>query len=134
DARLIAYEADLGDGTAIYVQGWGVAGPLGDPLRVSAPGAKAPVWARKGRTLFFITSKSRIEAATITTSPRLAASITATPWDLVRLEIADNLYDMLPDGRLLGIRAGYGERGPSGFQLQHGLVSAIPMKTKDAER
>ena len=134
DAKLLAYEAGPRGAASIFVQEWSSDGPRGDPVRVSEAGSSAPVWGKGGATLFYVTPGAKIAAVTITKSRTLSVSAASTAWDMTSLEIAGQLYDVSPDGRLLGIRIGFGERGPSGFQLTPGYVAAIPMKLSAADQ
>ncbi|HEY3157230.1 MAG TPA: hypothetical protein VGK76_11490 [Candidatus Eisenbacteria bacterium] len=118
DGRSIAFVSDETGRREVYVCGWGSNAPAGDPLVVSESGGEHPRWSRDGRRLYYRTPQNKILSVSIATKPELTASAPSFAWDLDALRIAaDNLFDILPDGSLLGIQKAESEDEITRFDI-----------------
>jgi serine/threonine-protein kinase len=104
DARWLAYQSDETGEWEIYVR------PFPDvdagKWQVSSGGALEPKWARDGRTLFFRSRSSLMEAA-VSTTPSFAVERPKAVLDLegYMIPVTLNTFDVSADGqRFLMIR------------------------------
>jgi len=114
DGRWVAYqsaEAGQGEGTT-YVQPFP---PTGTKYQI-APGGR-PAWSRSGAELFYIPGPTQFMAVTVRTQPSFAFSNpVAVPRGFGTADPANQRpYDVMPDGRFVGIGvAGQTQRASPG--------------------
>jgi Tol biopolymer transport system component len=98
DGRWVAYLSNESGRQEVYVRGF--PGPEGK-WQISTEGAAAPVWARNGRELFYVTTNEKLMVVDISTEPTFKAG---TPRVLLegpflwRLNLGQN-YSVSPDGQ-----------------------------------
>ncbi len=134
DGRWVAYAADETGKSEVYVCGYGPNGATGDPLLVSSGGGQWPLWSRDGKRLYYATLQSKMMTVTIVTQPRLTASGPSPAWDLEKLRIAGSFFDILPDGRLVGIQRGVGEDETTRFEVVLDFPRELDHRLKSARR
>jgi serine/threonine-protein kinase len=117
DGKWITYQSDETGKPEVYVCAWAGQGIAGEPTLVSVDGGENPRWGPDGRRLYYVSNQEKLMSVTITTTPQLKASVPVEAWDLAALGVADNLFDILPDGRLLAIQKGEGEGEITRFDL-----------------
>jgi len=99
DGHLVAYLSDESGGNVldVFVRGF----PQGEKIQISTGGGVDHAWSPDGRELFFVDSKRRLMAVSVTATPRLRAS---RPRAQFVVPFRPNLrgrardYDVLPDG------------------------------------
>jgi serine/threonine-protein kinase len=119
DGRLIAFiSADAGQPqTEVYVSMLGTDGVLGPPVMVSRKGGAAPAaWAGDSRRLFYWRG-DKLMLATVETKPGLSASTPVVVQNFKKLGVVALEWDILPDGRLIGIQKGQGEDDITKFHV-----------------
>ena len=109
DNGLIAYLSDESGRNQIHVQAWNGTSPVGESVPVGIPDAQFPMWSRDGKRLLALDAAGRCLETVITRTPRLSASPPRVLWNVRDLKLSPQLYSMLPDGRVLGIRQGEAE-------------------------
>jgi eukaryotic-like serine/threonine-protein kinase len=94
DGRFLAYTSNESGRTEIYVARFP---EMSNRIAVSSGGGSRPLWRGDGRELFFVTSGSRLMAASVTPS---GASATVGPAaTLFEVPLFGGLYAPGPDGR-----------------------------------
>jgi hypothetical protein len=78
-------------------------------------------------------------SVTISTTPRLSASVPALAWDLLALRIGANtpgssLFDILPDGRLVAVQQGEEEQAVTQVQLALHFDEMVKKKLRTAAK
>jgi len=107
DGHWIAYNSAESGRNEVYVQPF--PGP-GGKWQVSTDGGSAPVWARNGRELFYLTA-TKLMSVNVTTQPNFSASTPKVVADIPpgvpgRPGRSSGVYDVSPDGqRLLFVKA-----------------------------
>jgi serine/threonine-protein kinase len=135
DGRSIAFVSDETGRREVYVCGWGSNAPAGDPLVVSEGGGEHPRWSRDGRRLYYRTPQNKIMSVSIATKPQLTASAPSLAWDLDAFRIAgDNLFDILPDGSLLGIQKAASEDEITRFDITLNFFEELKQRFAAAEK
>jgi Tol biopolymer transport system component len=135
DGRSIAFVSDETGRREVYVCGWGSNAPAGDPLVVSEGGGEHPRWSRDGRRLYYRTPQNKILSVSIATKPELNASAPSLAWDLDAFRIAaDNLFDILPDGSLLGIQKAENEDEITRFDITLNFFEELKQRFAAAKR
>ena len=114
--------------------GWGSNAPAGDPLVVSEGGGEHPLWSRDGRRLYYRTPQNKIMSVSIATKPELTASVPSVAWDLDALRIADPLFDILPDGKLLGIQKAENEDEITRFDITLNFFEELKQRFAAAKK
>ena len=90
------------------------------------------MWSRAGR-LYYITPQNKILSVAVTRSPELKASAPKREWDLDALQISD-LFDLLPDGQLIGIRKGEGENEITSFDITLNFFDELKRRMAAAKK
>jgi serine/threonine-protein kinase len=108
DGRYVAFVSEEAGQSDVYVAPLLPGPAIGPALQVTSGGAWWPVWSEDSRQLFFGQAPGRLMTAKIeATTPSLRVSTPVQVHDLRRLRI--DLWDVLPNGRFLGIRRSVGE-------------------------
>jgi hypothetical protein len=95
----------------------GTDGVLGPPVMVSRKGGAAPAaWAGDSRRLFYWRG-DKLMLATVETKPGLSASTPVVVQNFKKLGVVALEWDILPDGRLIGIQKGQGEDDITKFHV-----------------
>ena len=120
DGRWLAYVSSESGQSEVYAQAF--PGP-GGKWQISNGGGEYPVWARKGRELFYY-SGSRLMSVTITTRPAFAASspqflLEGRPGTLAAS--VTSLYDVGPDEQKFIMARGTGPE--SGSMQMHVVIN-----------
>jgi len=134
DGQSIAFVSDETGRREVYVCGWGSNAPAGDPLVVSEGGGEHPLWSRDGRRLYYRTPQNKIMSVSIATKPELTASVPSVAWDLDALRIADPLFDILPDGKLLGIQKAENEDEITRFDITLNFFEELKQRFAAAKK
>jgi hypothetical protein len=111
DGRLLAFRSDESDRDEVYVARFNRDGTIGRAVKVSK-GAWGPLAWADSRRLFYGNAPDVVMMVTLQTTPELKASDPVLAYDLRKLGVAGgrgNQWDILPDGRLIGIVMGPGE-------------------------
>jgi len=137
DERLVAYMSTETGSGEVYVMPWAQGAPAGQPIQVSRGGGQVPIWSRDGK--LFYSKQGKLMSVTISTTPRLSASVPALAWDLMALRIAPNapgasLFDILPDGRLLAVQQGEEERAVTQIQMVLHFDELVKQKLRAAAK
>ena len=66
-------------------------------------------WAADSRRLFFYGGNDKVMSVTIETTSTVSASAPVVAYDLKKLRVNSEQWDILPDGRLLAIQRGEGD-------------------------
>ena len=117
DGRSIAFVSDETGRREVYVCEWGSNAPVGNPLAVSEGGGEQPRWSRDGRRLYYVMPQNKMVSVSIIRKPELSVSAPSLAWDLDALRIANPLFAILPDGRLLGIQKAENEDEITRFDI-----------------
>ena len=111
DGRWLAYQSDETGRIEVFIRPF----PNTDEgkWQVTSGGGTAPLWARNGRELFYLSSDNFMTAVSVTTSPTVSLGDPSPLFPLSRgmLSIATWYYtpwDVGPDGRFIMVR-GVGE-------------------------
>ena len=104
DRRWLAYTSDATGRREIWVRGYPESGA---PLRVSHDGGDEPVWARDGRTLYYLDGRTMMAAAVVETTNafELEAPVRLFDGDF-RIYERPPSYDVAADGRFVTTRSG----------------------------
>ena len=112
DGRWVAYQ--IGEKTEVegttYVQPFP---PTGTKYEIARGGR--PLWSRDGKELFFVPGPGRFMAVSVRTAPSFTfTSPVAVPRGFgMALPGAPRTFDMMPDGRIVGIGAPQSGSGPA---------------------
>jgi Tol biopolymer transport system component len=117
DGKLVAFSSDESGRDEVYVASYGADGTLGPPTMVSSGGGVQPAWANGGRRLFYYNDPNRVMSVDISVTGRLTASAPAEAYDLKKLRVNPNEWDVMPDGRLFAIQKGEGEGDLTDFNV-----------------
>jgi len=110
DGKWIAYVSDETGNMEVYVSAWASAGPTGPSFPISLGEGVRPRWSADGKRLFYLVrSQGKVMSVDVTTAPRFSVSTPAVAFDLGAYRVAENLYDILPDGRMVAIQKAPGE-------------------------
>ena len=103
DGRWLAYTSDATGRREIWVRGYPGPGP---PVRVSHDGGAEPVWARGGRTLYYLDGQTMMAAAVVgtTNGVEFEAPVRLFDGDF-RIHERPPSYDVDADGRFVTTRA-----------------------------
>jgi hypothetical protein len=132
DGRSIAYVSDETGRFETFVCGWDGVAPVGQPLLVSSGGGGRPFWNAAGRRLYYLGPQSRVMSVSIERSPRITATAPALVWDRDALRVAEDLCDILPDGRLLAIRKGQDEDEITRYDVALNFLEELKGKLRAA--
>jgi hypothetical protein len=132
DGHSVAFESLASGKSEIYVCAWDGSGPTGDPIPVSEGGGDNPMWSRAGR-LYYHTPQNKILSAAVTMTPELRASSPRLEWDLDALQLAE-LFDLLPDGQLLGMRKGEGGNEITSFDITLNFFDELKRRMAAAKK
>lgn len=116
DGRFLAFESDESGRFEMYVTQVANGALTGQPLVVSSGGANRARWSRDSRRLYMLDPQNRIVSITIDTASGLRASAPVVMWDLRALRLDSN-WDLMPDGRLIGIQRGVGEDDVTSYNV-----------------
>jgi serine/threonine-protein kinase len=109
NGRLVAFVTDESGQFEAYVAAYDADGTIGPPVLVSSGGGYVPMWSADGRRIFYADRHRRVRSVTVHTSPTLSIAAPTTLYDLVKLRLRTESWDILGDGRLLAIQQGEGE-------------------------
>jgi hypothetical protein len=84
---------------------------------VSGGVGNRPRWSSDGKTVYFVSDRSRVMAAAVSDGPPLTVGAPKFAFDLERLRVDDQDFDSLPDGRLLVIQKGEEEDDITRFNV-----------------
>jgi Tol biopolymer transport system component len=95
DGRWVAYGANAGTATAVYVQPFPATGAL-----YQAPASRIrPLWSPDGKALFYLSGPERLEMVSVITQPAFAfGNPVVVPVPSV---LNPDQFDVMPDGRFL---------------------------------
>jgi hypothetical protein len=103
DGDLVAFASDESGRMEIYLARL-VDGALGQPVPVSrGPGMHAR-WAPKSRRLYFSDAEGRLQSVDISLAPTLSSAAPQPVHDLEAHRVLANSWDVLADGRIVGIQ------------------------------
>jgi serine/threonine-protein kinase len=110
DGTLALFSAEDSGRPELYVAEFRN-GKIGrDPVPVGGSGPlQESRWASDSTRYYFLQDGTRIMTGTIERRPSLRASAPALAYDLTALHLVPTAFDIMPDGRLLGIQLGVGE-------------------------
>jgi len=128
NGRLLAFSANDSGPTELYVVRLEAGAVVGQPLVVSAGGGAEPRWSADSRRLYFRQEHTRIMSVAIDTTPMLRASPATLMHDLNALQLDPQVWDILPDGRLLGIRLGTGEGDVTSYNVVINWLDSVRAK------
>lgn len=105
DGRWVAYATTEERATNTYVQPFPATGAKHQLVRGQRGGPHHPIWSPDGKELFFNPAPGVFESVSVTTRPAFAFG---NPVTVPRTfqggpPMEQRLYDMMPDGRILGI-------------------------------
>ena len=100
-------------------------GERGAPVLVTSGGGSQPIWSSDGRRLYFRQAPARIMSVTIERSPVLRASAPQLVLDLKAAGLDIENWDILPDGRIVGIKLGAGEGDVTSYSVILNWVESI---------
>jgi len=86
------------------------------PLVITSGGGSDAHWSRDSKRVYYVKPPGRIFAVTIERTPALRVTAPTLVQDLVALRLLPN-WDILPDGRLIGIERGVGEDPTTSFSV-----------------
>jgi serine/threonine-protein kinase len=116
DGQFLAFTSDESGAYQLYVAPFGADGSLGSKMMIPTGGVPPPSfngvgWGGDSRHLRLYYNKEplMVMAVTIETKPTLRASPPVLAYDLAKLRVNPNSWDILPDGSLLAIQRGQGE-------------------------
>jgi serine/threonine-protein kinase len=136
DERLVAYQSTETGSGEVYVIPWAQGAPAGQPIQVSRGGGQVAIWSHDGKQLFFA-NRGKVMSVTLSTTPRLSASVPAPAWDLQALRVAPSspgasLFDLLPDGRLVAVQQGVDEQAVTQVQIALHFDEVVKKKLRAA--
>jgi len=117
DGRWIAYLSDETGKFGVYLCAFHADGSVGMSVPVSSGVGGRPRWSADGKTVFFVSDRSRVMSAAVSVGPPLTIGARALAFDLERLRVDDQDFDLLPDGRLLVIQKGEEEDDITRFNV-----------------
>ena len=112
NGRLVAFTSDESGTMQVYVAAVRADGGLDLPVPVPSVGGAvigAPRWSGDSRRVYFATVADRIFSAVVTPGPNLAVAAPVERANVVDLRVAQDLWDVMPDGRLFIVQMGEDE-------------------------
>jgi serine/threonine-protein kinase len=113
DGQFLAFTSDESGAYQLYVAPFGADGNLGSRVMIPTGGVPRVFngvgWAGDSRRLYYNKEPLKVMSVTIDTKPTLSASTPVLAYDLAKLRVNPNSWDILPDGSLLAIQRGQGE-------------------------
>jgi len=133
----VAYHSTETGSGEVYVMPWAQGAAAGQPIQVSRAGQGSDL--EPGREAALLFQPGKADVVTISTTPRLSASVPALAWDLVALRIAPNtagssLFDILPDGRLVAVQQGEEEQAVTQIQMVLHFDELVKQKLRAAAK
>jgi dipeptidyl aminopeptidase/acylaminoacyl peptidase/predicted Ser/Thr protein kinase len=125
DGRLIAFVSDESGKNEIYVAPYRADGTLGPRVMVSSGGGVHPCWAGDSRRLFFSHDPYQLMSVTVSALPSLSASAPVVVHNLRKLRTGNQVFDVLPDGRLFIIQNGEEEDDITQFNVVLGWFDEV---------
>jgi hypothetical protein len=104
DGRFVAYLSGESGRDEVVLSPLLPGPKLGPTTPVSSGGASDVRWGRDGSSLYYESADHRIQSVPVRTSPTLQVGTPRTVWDLSALRIASKGWDLMPDGRLIGLQ------------------------------
>ena len=117
DGSLLAYVSDDSGRTEISVVEVASGLVRGAPSVVTSGGGFEPTWSKDGKRLYFRQPPGRVMFMDIETIGGVRASAPQLLVDLKSAGLDFNTWDILPDGRLVGIKLGEGEGDVMSFSV-----------------
>jgi dipeptidyl aminopeptidase/acylaminoacyl peptidase len=108
DGSAIAYISDESGRIQVHVQAWSGTAPVGESVPLGIFDAQM-MWSPDGKRVLAVDAAGRCLETTITRAPRLTASTPRELWSLRDLKLSQQIYSMLPDGRVLAVQQGEAE-------------------------
>lgn len=111
DGRWLAYASNNSGRFEVYIAPRDA--PQSTRVVVSSGGGNSPRWSADGRTLYYLSARSRLVEARVTTTPTLRVEGTrdlfdATPF--AQTSLSRRNYDVAPDGRFLFVQRSDGSQ------------------------
>jgi len=118
DGQLLAFTSDESGKNELYVSALKDRSLTGQPLQITTGGGDYPRWFKDSRTLYFRSAdRQRVMKVVVSTAGGLRASAPVTAFNLFASKIDPTAYDILPDGKLVGVQAGAGEDIVTSFNV-----------------
>ena len=117
DGSLLAYVSDDSGRTEISVVEVASGIVRGAPIVVTSGGGFEPTWSKDGKRLYFRQPPGRVMFMDIEKTGGVRASAPQLLVDLKSAGLDFNTWDILPDGRLVGIKLGEGEGDVMSFSV-----------------
>jgi serine/threonine-protein kinase len=122
DGQFIAFTSDEFGANQVFVAPFGADGNIGRKVMIPTGGVpqanfNGVSWAADSRRLYYNKEPLKVMSVTIDTKPTLSASTPVLAYDLAKLRVNPNSWDILPDGRLLAIQRGQGEDEVTQFNI-----------------
>ena len=130
NGKLLAFLANDSGSNELYVVGLNGAALSGDPLVVTSGGGSEPRWSADSRRLYFRKPPSLLMSVAIDAAPTLRAAAPALVHDLKPLRLNPIEWDILPDGRLIGIQMGAGEDDVTSYSIVLNWLDSVRAKLK----
>src|SRR5262249_2724860 len=97
-------------------------GNVGPKVMIPTGGVPLPTinsvgWAGDSRRLYYNKEPLKVMVVTLETKPTISASTPSLAYDLAKLRVNPDSWDILPDGRLLAIQRGQGEDEVTQFNI-----------------
>ena len=124
DGQLIAFEAEDSGRSEIYVALWSGQSIVGAPVLVSKGGGAERRWSRDSKRLYYRQPSSQLMSVTIDRNP-LRATTPVMLHDFRALRLNIGAWDILPDGRLIGIEMGAGEDDPTSVNIALNWLATV---------
>ena len=128
DGSLLAYVSDDSGRTEISVVQVAEGVVRGAPVVVTSGGGFEPTWSKDGRRLYFRQAPGRVMFMNIEKTAGVRASVPQLLLDLKSAGLDLSNWDILPDGRLVGIKLGEGEGDVTSFSVILNWLDAIRAK------
>jgi len=128
DGKYLAYISDESGKMELQVAAITNGAIGGQPLVLTSGGATDVRWSSDSTRIYARQNPGRIMVTTLERTPSLKASAPVLAYDLNALRLDSAVWDILPDGRLLGLQRGAGEDDITSYGIVLNWLEQIKAK------
>jgi Tol biopolymer transport system component len=101
---------------------------VGQPAVITSGGGAYARWSADSKRLYYLKAPARLMSVTVEGTPTLHVSAPAFVQDMTALRLNPTTWDVLPDGRILGIQLGSGEDDTTSYNVVLNWLASVKGK------